>query len=116
MYLQLPQLKQETAALTAHAFHPGMPAKHARQAQAYIRFCDNYNLQFIYPQVSTIYYVTHLTTTCFSSAKSIRNYICGVRFLHKQLSLTPEGLDSFPCCVYSRLPILTCTLLLFIGC
>ena len=41
--MQLIHLKQVTASLAAHTFHPGMAANRARQAQAYIHFCDNCN-------------------------------------------------------------------------
>ena len=40
-------------------------------------------------------YITHLSTV-LTSSRSIRNYIFGVRFLHKQLDLTPEAVESFP--------------------
>ena len=40
--------------------------------------------------VMLCYYITHLHQ--FQSSKSVRNYISGVRFLHKQLGLTPDGL------------------------
>ena len=51
---------------------------------------------FLHPAPVTIcYYITH-PTTYFNSAKSIRNYISEVQFLHKQLRLTCECFDTFP--------------------
>ena len=40
------------------------------------------------------YYITYLSQT-FTAAKRIRNYFSEVRFLHRQLGLTHEVLDSF---------------------
>ena len=39
-------------------------------------------------------YITHLTRR-FSSARSIHNYVSGVRTLHKGMGLTPAALESF---------------------
>ena len=63
---------------------------------AFIDFCNHYRLQFINLASSTIcYYVTYLTRR-FTSAKSIRQYISGIRlFLHQQLGLAVEALHSF---------------------
>ena len=59
-----------------------------------MEFCDHYELQFIHPSSSTLcYYITHLTCQ-FQSSKNVHNYISGVRFLHRQLGLTPEAIDS----------------------
>ena len=93
--MDLQHLNRATSTLEAQASHLG---KSLHQAQAFIQFCDHYRLPFINPEVATIcYYITHFTTT-FSSSKSVLNYInyiSRVRFLHKQLGLGPEALDSF---------------------
>ena len=39
-----------------------------------------------------ITYLTHL----FQSARCMRNYIAGVRFLHKEFGLTLDTIHSFP--------------------
>ena len=117
--MMLHHLKQAMASLASDTFCPGTPANHARQAQVYIRFCDNYHFHFINPSVSTMcFYITHLTTV-FSPSNSVCTYAFGVRFIHKKLSLAPEALNTFPvhCLVsaadltmrtppHSRLPIL----------
>ena len=48
----------------------------------------------IHPSSTLCYYITHLTSQ-FQSAKIMWNYISRVRFLHKQLSLTLEAINSF---------------------
>ena len=94
--MPLHNLQKATAALAAKAFHPGTNANHARQAHTFIRFCDQYRFPFISPSVSTMcLYITQLSTV-FTSSRSVRNYVSGVRFLHKQLDLTPEAVESFP--------------------
>ena len=66
-----------------------------QQAQAFIQFCDHYHLCFINPDFSTMcLFITHLIR-CFSSARSIRNYVFGVRALHKEMEITPASLESF---------------------
>ena len=103
----LHHLKQATASLASKAFHPGTTANYARQAQPYIRLCDHYQFPFILPSVATMcFYVTHLSTA-FSSTRSIRNYISGVRFLHNQLGAAPEAVDSFPVQCLLRIEDLT---------
>ena len=47
--MDLAQLKTVTTALAAQAFWPGTTAKYVRQADSFIRFCDNYKLEFINP-------------------------------------------------------------------
>ena len=79
--------------LAAHASRPGTFRNHALQGQSFIQFCDH--LCFLDPDVSTVFlYITHLTRH-FLSAHSIRNYVSGVRTLHKEVGLTPAALQSF---------------------
>ena len=67
-----------------------------QQASTFMNFCVHYHLSFIMPSVSTTCcYITYLTQHC-KSASSVRNYISGVRFLHKELGLTPDNVDSSP--------------------
>ena len=102
-----------TASLAAQAFHPGTAANHACQVDAVITFCDHYNLDFTNTASSTLcYYIIHLTSI-FNSSKSIRNYVSKVRFLHKQLSLVLESLDSFPVSSLLRAADLTMRTALF---
>ena len=94
-YLPLPQLQKVTQHLNAHAFCPGTSRNHPLQTQSFIQFCDHYHLCFLDPDVSTIcLYITHLTHH-FSSARSICNYMSGVRTIHKEMRLTPPALESF---------------------
>ena len=52
----------------------------------------------IYPAIIInpvlLHHVTYITSH-FQSPKSIHNYISGVTFLHRQLGLTSEAIDSF---------------------
>ena len=93
--LGLPQLQKAAQHLAAHTFCPGTSRNHTLQAQSFIQFCNHYHLLFLDPDISTMcLYITHLTP-CFSSAHSVRNYVSGVRTLHKEMGLTPAALDSF---------------------
>ena len=70
-------------------------------------FCDNFGLPFINPHISTVsYFITHLTQR-FSSAASVRNYVSGIRTMHKQLGLTAHSLDSYPIACLLRAADLT---------
>ena len=94
--LTFTQLRVATHQLAAQAYRPGTSRNQVQQASTFIKFCDHYHLPFINPSMSTICcYITHLTHH-FKSSASVRNYLSGVRFLHKQLGLTTESLDSFP--------------------
>ena len=67
----------------------------------------SYGFNFINPSPSTLsHYITHLSAT-FTSSMSIRNYVSMVQFLHKQLGLAPEALDSFPVSSLLRVADLT---------
>ena len=94
-YLPLPQLQQATQHLAVHAFRPGTARNHALQAQSFIQFCDHSHIAFLNPDVSTVcLYITHLTYR-FSSARSICNYVSGVRTLHKEVSRILATLESY---------------------
>ena len=93
--MDLPQLKAWTAALAAQVFRPSTMVNHVHHADCFIKFCDHYSLKFINPSPSTLcYFITHLSAT-FLSSKSVRNYVSGVWFLHKQRGRAPESLASF---------------------
>ena len=87
------------AQLAAQAYHPGTSRNHTQQAATFIKFCDHYHFPFINPSIDTIdtlsCYITHLTQH-FRSPASVCNYLSGVRFIHKQLGLSPTSLHSFP--------------------
>ena len=53
-------------------------------------------LQSSKPSSATLCYYITLLTHQFQSPKSIHNYISKIRFLHKQLRLTLEAIDSAP--------------------
>ena len=94
-YLPLPQLHQAMHHLAAHAFCPGTSRNHALQAQSFIQFCDHYHLHFLDPDGSTAcLYITYLTHW-FSLARSLRNYVSGVRILLKHAGRTPAALESY---------------------
>ena len=95
-FMELQQLKAATSVLAVQAFGPGTTANHFHQAQSFIPVCDQYHLSFINSAISTMcYYITHLSSK-FTSAKCVWNYVSRVRFLHMQLGLASEALDSFP--------------------
>ena len=88
-YMEVTQLKVGTAALATQAYRPETATNHVRQADCYIKFSDNYGLEFIDLEPSTLtYFITHLSSL-FTSSKSVRNYVSGAWFLHKQLGLAP---------------------------
>ena len=60
--MDLAQLKTAVAALATDTFQPGTTANQVGQVDSFIRFCDNYKLDFINPAPSTpCYYINHLT-------------------------------------------------------
>ena len=92
----LPQLQLATQRLATQAFRPGTTKSHLQQASTYTNFCDHYRFPFINPSLSTITcYITYRTQN-FQSTCSIYNYMYGVRFLHKEVGLARDSLDSFP--------------------
>ena len=67
----------------------------------FVNFCDHYRCQFLLPSVSSVcIHITQLTHPLHSS-NSVKNYVSGIRVLHKQLDLSPSSLGSFqvPCFV-----------------
>lgn len=91
----LARLKASYAALARLAFRPGTDANHERQGRLYLDFCQHHHLRALDPLPSTIcYYITYLAGR-FTAANSVRNYISGIRFLHKQCGSDFQALDSF---------------------
>ena len=61
----------------------------------YIRFCLHFGLQNIDPSTSTILMYGEFLARTFQSPKTIRNYISGVRLMHKYLDIHLAALYSF---------------------
>ena len=92
----LQQLQNDTQLLAQHAFRPGTKKNHQHQAAMFIEFCEHYALSAWNPSTATLtYYITYLSQR-FSSARSVRNYVSGIRFMHKSLNIKSPALDSFP--------------------
>ena len=69
---------------------------HRRQQDSYTAFCEHYGYRPVNPSTSTLaYYITHLANK-FTSAASVRNYVSGVAFMHKQLGVEAPAITSFP--------------------
>ncbi len=86
------RLWHQTKRRQRNAFRPGTRGNHQAQFSLYIAFCLFYGVQDINPSVQVIcMYVESLTRT-FTSPRSIRNYVSGVRLLHKYLGQTPARL------------------------
>ena len=96
--LILHQLKAASQALVAQVFRPGTTANHLSQARIFVHFCQHYHIQFLNTSTYTLCYYTSIIflTWKFISPTSVRNYVSGIRFLHKEIGLTPTALDSFP--------------------
>jgi hypothetical protein len=89
-------LRRRYHRLAANAFRPGTVDNHWQQADSYSQFCEHYGFQAVNPSTATMtYYITHLATK-FTSAASVRNYVSGVAFMHKQLGGQAPAITSFP--------------------
>ena len=85
---------QATQHFSSGFYLPSWKHLHVRQADSFIRFCDNYGLQFIDPAPYTLtYYIAHLSSV-FASPKCLRNNVSGAQFLHKLLVQSLEAFDS----------------------
>jgi hypothetical protein len=105
--LTLRQLQQQTAVLATKGFRPGTRNNQNAQINRYLEFCRYYGLEHLQPSVATICaYITFLARQ-FTSATSVRNYISGVRLLHKQHGIQVQALDSFQASVMLRATKLT---------
>ncbi len=88
-------LWRETQRRKASAFRPGTLRNHQAMFRMYIGFCIRYNLQDINPSTATICMYAQYLSRSFASARSIRNYVSGVRLLHKFLGIQAPALYSF---------------------
>ena len=65
------------------------------QIRAYLTFCLHFNLKDINPDCDTICMFVEFLTRSIKSPQTIKNYISGVRMLHKKLDIKTTSLDSF---------------------
>ena len=89
-------LLQATRKRQRQAFRPGTTGNQRAQFRLYLAFCIHYGLRDIDPTPQTICMYAEFLTRTFTSPKSIRNYISGVRLLHKYAGASSTALDSFP--------------------
>ncbi len=89
------RLWHQTKCRQRNAFRPGTRGNHQAQFSLYIAFCLFYGVQDINPSVQVICMYVEFLTRTFTSPRSIRNYVSGVRLLHKYLGQTPASLYSF---------------------
>jgi hypothetical protein len=90
------QLEQATEGQKHKAYRPGTTDNHIQQAALFRQFCRHYSFDPISPSEEIICKYIAFLTHRFSSARSVRNYLSGVRFMHKTLALPPPPTDSFP--------------------
>ncbi len=89
-------LRGQWADIAKSSFRPGTNANHKRQATLFLQFCQHHKVVALNPPVDIVCcYITWLSTQ-FKSANSVRNYVSGVRFMHKQCNVECEAMDSFP--------------------
>lgn len=92
---ELEELWRATKQRQRQAFRPGTVANHKSQFQLYVSFCLHFGLQDIKPTVPTICMYCEFLARSFSSPKTIRNYISGVRLMHKYVHASADSLHSF---------------------
>ncbi len=78
-----------------HAFRPGTQVNHDVQFRLYIAFCVRFRRRDINPSVDTMCAYVEFLARQFTSPASIRNYISGVRLLHKYLDVHAPALAAF---------------------
>jgi len=91
----LHHLKAATKRRRKHAFRPGTARNHLQQFKLYLAFCTYFQLQDVDPTSDTICWYIEFLTRSFKSPKSIKNYISGVRLLHKLIHVDCPNLYSF---------------------
>lgn len=77
------------------AFRPGTAANHRSQIVLYMSFCIHFTLQYINPSAKTLCLYAEFLTRSFHSPRAIRNYISGIRLLHKYIGIDCPALQSF---------------------
>lgn len=92
---ELEELWRATKQRQRQAFRPGTVANHKSQFQLYVSFCLHFGLQDIKPTVPTICMYCEFLARSFSSPKTIRNYISGVRLMHKYVHASADSIHSF---------------------
>jgi hypothetical protein len=93
--LDLPGLRQAMLRRRGQAFRPGTTANHISQFRMYISFCIQFKLRDVNPSVDVICLFVEYLAQRFRSPQSVRNYVSGVRLLHKYLGITCPSLYSF---------------------
>ena len=96
IHQDLQQLAESARKRQHQAFRPGTHANHKAQIRAYLAFCCFFKLQDINPHPSTVCMFVEFLARQFTSPKSIRNYIHGIKFLHKLVGQSSPALSSFP--------------------
>ena len=91
----LRSLARATARRRHHAFRPGTRSNHTRQFVSYLSFCSYYRLQDVNPLASTLCMYAEFLARSFTSPRSIRNYLSGVRLMHHYLGQDAPNLDCF---------------------
>ena len=77
------------------AFRPGTIRNHQSQFRCYMTFCSYFGLKYLDPEVSTLCMYCEFLARTFKSPKTIRNYISGVRLLHKFAHIESTAVHSF---------------------
>lgn len=92
---ELDELRREVTVRRRQAFRPGTQKNHLTQFRAYLLFCAYFHLDYINPSSETLCLYTEFLTHSFKSPGSTKNYMSGVRLLHKFLHEPCEEVDSF---------------------
>jgi len=77
------------------AFRPGTQANQQSQMKLYISFCLHYNLEILQPSSQNVCAYIEFLTRSFKSPDSIRNYVSGIRHLHRLININSDCLESF---------------------
>ena len=88
-------LKAASRKRRQQAFRPGTTRNHTQQFKLYLSFCLHFHLQDINPTADTICWYIEFLARSFQSPKSIKNYISGIRLLHKLTHVECPNLYSF---------------------
>ena len=93
--MPLQDLYRATKRRQKKAFRPGTLNNHRCYFETYIHFCMHHGLADINPSTDTICMYAEFLARRFKSPKSVKNYISGVRLLHKYVSVEAPALRSF---------------------
>ena len=78
-----------------HAFRPGTRENQRSQMVLFISFCTYFTLEYVNPSEKTLCLYAEFLARSFKSPRTIRNYISGIRLLHKYISVNCTSLHSF---------------------